>query len=164
MKILQRKNVHVPRHAYAPVAVTVAGVGIIAICVLSLFLLMGDLGLSSLGGWIGSSAQSWDSTLVLLAALLLLCIQIRCGVAILSGFNWGRWVYVICQGLGSFYMLLASLGDFLPDIFHFSGETQWQILHQLFMQKLPEMMVIFLLFAPRRSRRYFQRRALDAAE
>lgn len=161
LNILQRKTETATRSGHAPVAVTVAGIGIISICVLSVFLLMGDLGLNSLGGWIGSSAEAWDSTLVLLAALLLICVEVRCGVAILYGQNWGRWGYVACQALVTLYMLMASFWGFLPDIFHISGETRWEIFHQLLMQKLPEAMVIVLLFAPRRSRRFFQRRPLS---
>lgn len=80
-------------------------------------MLLWDLGLSSFGGWIGSSAESWDSTLVLLAALVILCFEVRCGVAVMAGKNWGRWGYLIGQGVISGYMLLAHFSDFLPDIF-----------------------------------------------
>ena len=143
--------------SHAPVAVMVAGIGIIATCVLSFLMLIQDLGLSSLGGWIGSSAESWDSTLVLLSAVLIVCIEVRCGVATLTGLNWGRWGFVICQGVVSLYMVMASFWDFLPDIFHISGESRWEILHHLVVQKLPDIMVIVLLFVPHRSRRFFQR-------
>lgn len=155
--MLQSKKTLVAQGNYAPVAVTVAGIGIIATCVLSLVMLLWDLGLSSFGGWIGSSAESWDSTLVLLAALVILCFEVRCGVAVIAGKNWGRWGYLLAQGAISGYMLLASFSDFLPDIFHFSGETSWDVLHQFATQRLPDVLVIFLLFVPHRSRRYFQR-------
>ncbi|MGK2889391.1 MAG: YbjO family protein [Candidatus Malihini olakiniferum] len=59
-------------------------------------MLMWDLGLSSFGGWIGSSPESWDSTLVLLAALVILCIEVRCGVAVMAENNWECWGYLIC--------------------------------------------------------------------
>ncbi|MGL9733624.1 MAG: YbjO family protein [Symbiopectobacterium sp.] len=70
--MLQSKKTLVAQGNYAPVAVTVAGIGIIATCVLSLVMLLWDLGLSSFGGWIGSSVESWDSALVLLTALVIL--------------------------------------------------------------------------------------------
>lgn len=135
----------------------VAGIGIIAIRILGIFLLIGELGLASLGGWIGSSAQAWDSTLVLLAALVIVCVEVRCGVAVLSGLNWGRWCYAGCQGVVTLYMMLASFCHFLPDIFHISGETPMEILRHLAAQQLPDILVLALLFLPRRSRRFFLR-------
>lgn len=80
--MLPSKKTLVAQGNYATVALTVAGIGIIATCLLSLVMLLWDLGLSSFGGWIGSSAESWDSTLMLLAALVILCFEVRCGVAV----------------------------------------------------------------------------------
>ncbi|WP_246856740.1 YbjO family protein [Brenneria corticis] len=152
-----RKKEIAQRKAYAPVPVMVAGIAIIATRLLGVLLLAWELGLSELGGWIGSSAQSWDATLVLLLSLVIVCAEVRCGFAVLTGANWGRWGYVICQCLVALYMLLASVSEYFPAIFHISGDSHTAVLHQLLLQKIPDLLVIFLLFFPRRSRRFFTR-------
>ncbi|MBJ7220490.1 MULTISPECIES: YbjO family protein [unclassified Brenneria] len=143
--------------AYAPVPVMVAGIAIIATRFLGVLLLVWELGLSGLGDWIGSSAQSWDSTLIFLLSLVVVCAEVRCGFAVLTGANWGRWGYVICQCLVVPYMLLASVSDYFPAIFHITGDDHVAVLHQLLLQKIPDLLVIVLLFLPRRSRRFFTR-------
>ncbi|PWC18664.1 DUF2593 domain-containing protein [Brenneria roseae subsp. roseae] len=145
------------RKVYAPVPVMVAGIAIIATRFLGILLLIWELGPSGLGGWIGNSAEAWDSTLVLLLSLIIICIEIRCGFVVLSGDNWGRWGYVLCQCLVTLYLLFASLSEFLPAIFHISGENNTAVLHQLMLQKIPDFLVIVLLFLPRRSKRFFLR-------
>ncbi|MFC3395901.1 YbjO family protein [Brenneria rubrifaciens] len=145
------------RNIYAPVPVMVAGIAIIATRFLGILLLIWELGPSELGGWIGTNAESWDSTLVLLLSLVIVCIEIRCGFAVLSGIGWGRWGYVVCQCLVTLYLLLASLSEFLPAIFHISGDDNTAVLHQLMLQKIPDFLVIVLLFLPRRSKRFFLR-------
>ncbi|GAB7195541.1 hypothetical protein OS11_18130 [Dickeya oryzae] len=71
----------------------VAGWAIIATRCLGIVLTISELGWSGFGGWLSSSAKQWDSTLVLLAALLVVCLEIRCGFAVLSGLNWGALVF-----------------------------------------------------------------------
>ncbi|WP_258570115.1 YbjO family protein [Dickeya zeae] len=145
------------RGVFAPVAVMVAGWAIIATRCLGIVLTISELGWSGFGGWLSSSARQWDSTLVLLAALVVVCLEIRCGFAVLSGLNWGRWCFLITQCLVTVYMLTASLVEFLPPIFHVSGDGIGEILHHLLMQRLPDFLLILLLFLPRRSQRFFTR-------
>ncbi|ACX87741.1 DUF2593 family protein [Pectobacterium parmentieri] len=145
------------RKVYAPVPVMVAGIAIIATRLLGIVLLVWELGLSDLSGWIGSTSEAWDSTLVVLLALVIVGVEIRCGFAVLAGANWGRWGYVACQGLVVCYLLLASLSEFMPAIFHISGENNAAVLHQLLLQKIPDLLVMALLFLPRRSKRFFLR-------
>lgn len=145
------------RKVYAPVPVMVAGTAIIATRFLGVLLLIWELGPSDLGGWIGLSAEAWDSTLVLLLSFIIVCIEIRCGFAVLAGVNWGRWGYIVCQCLVTLYLLLASMSEFLPSIFHISGENNTAVLHQLLIQKIPDLLVIVLLFFPHRSKRFFLR-------
>ncbi|QTF10734.1 YbjO family protein [Brenneria izadpanahii] len=135
----------------------VAGIAIIAIRFLGVLLVVWELGLSELGGWIASSIQTWDSSLILLLSLIIVYTEIRCGLAVLAGANWGRWGYVICQCLVVLYMLLASVSEYFPAIFHISGDNHIAVLHQLLLQKIPDLLVIALLFLPRRSRRFFLR-------
>ncbi|RLM27300.1 hypothetical protein BIY29_03515 [Brenneria alni] len=156
-EILDRKKEVIQRKAYAPVPIMVAGIAIIATRFVGVLLLVWELGLSGLGDWVGSSAQSWESTLVLLLSMVIVCAEIRCGFAVLTGANWGRWGYVACQCLVVLYMLLASVSEYFPAIFHISGENNAAVLHQLLLQKIPDLLVIFLLFFPRRSRRFFTR-------
>ncbi|TCV09160.1 uncharacterized protein DUF2593 [Samsonia erythrinae] len=145
------------RKVYAPVPVMVAGIAIIATRLLGMVLLVWELGLSDLSGWIGSSARAWDSTLVLLLSLVIVGVEIRCGFAVLAGSNRGRWGYVACQAVVASYLLLASLSEFMPAIFHISGENNAAVLHQLLLQKIPDLLVMVLLFLPRRSKRFFLR-------
>ncbi|WP_315707704.1 YbjO family protein [Brenneria uluponensis] len=141
----------------APVAVMVAGTAIIATRCVSVFLIVGELGLSGLLGWLRHSAETWDSTLILLAAVLVICVEIRCGFAVLAGINWGRWCYLACQCLVTLLMAIALLADVLPPIFHFHGDGHAAMLNQLLLQKVPDFLVILLLFIPRRSQRFFLR-------
>ncbi|MCG8708982.1 DUF2593 family protein [Brenneria sp. 4F2] len=133
----------------------VAGIAIIALRFLGILLLVWELGLDELGGWIAISVQAWDSTVILLLSLLVIGLEIRCGLAVLTGANWGRWGYVICQCLVMLYMLLASLGDYFPSIFSIPADSNAVVLHQLLLQHIPDLLVIALLFFPRRSRRFF---------
>jgi hypothetical protein len=55
-------------------------------------------------------------------------------------------------------MLLASFDWFGPRIFRFNVETQGEFLYALLMQKIPDMLVLLLLYVPASSRRYFSRR------
>ncbi|MGK2960168.1 MAG: YbjO family protein [Candidatus Malihini olakiniferum] len=61
----------------------------------------------------------------------------------------------MCQELVSAYTLLAYFSNFLPDIFHFSSDIIWDVLHQFAIQHLPDVLVIFLLFMPHCNSRFF---------
>ncbi|MEH0017856.1 YbjO family protein, partial [Citrobacter portucalensis] len=50
----------------------------------------------------------------------------------------------------------ASLGYGYPELFSIAGESRREILHTLVMQKLPDMLVLLLLFVPASSRRFFR--------
>ena len=54
------------------------------------------------------------------------------------------------------YLWAASLGYGYPELFSIAGESKREILRALFMQKLPDMLVLFLLFIPASSRRFFR--------
>ncbi|CAI1521932.1 Inner membrane protein ybjO [Serratia quinivorans] len=142
----------------APVPVMVAGTAMVAIKCISVLLLLGELGGDGAQEFVSTSAQAWDSTLIFLAGLLLLCLQISCGFAVMRGRNWGRWGYVACQCLVVGYLLLATIGSFLPEVFTVEGETSSQILHVLILQKIPDVVILALLFVPATSRHYFAAR------
>ena len=90
--------------------------------------------------------------------LMLLCLQISCGFAVMRGRNWGRWGYVVCQCIVVLYLLLATIGSVFPEVFTVEGETSGQILHVLILQKIPDVVILALLFVPTASRRFFAAR------
>ncbi|WP_192456864.1 YbjO family protein [Musicola keenii] len=143
------------RSAFAPVAVMVAGIAIITTRCLRILLMVGELGVSEFVDWLSNSAREWDTTLVLLGALVIVSLEIRCGFAVLSGINWGRWCFLAAECLVTVYMLMASMVDFLPPVFHIGGGTTGEILNNLLLQQLPDALLILLLFVPRRSQRFF---------
>ncbi|CAI0996549.1 Inner membrane protein ybjO [Serratia rubidaea] len=140
-----------------PVAVLIAGTAMVAIKCISILLLLGELGLSGLQEFVSTSAQAWDSTLIFLAGIVMLCLQIYCGFAVIRGKNGGRWGYVLCQALVVGYLLLATIGSVFPEVFTVDGETNTQIMHTLILEKIPDMVILGLLFLPAASRRYFAR-------
>ncbi len=139
----------------APVPVMVAGTAMVAIKCISVVLLLGELGVDGAQEFVSTSAQAWDSTFIFLAGLMLLCLQISCGFAVMRGRNWGRWGYVACQGIVVLYLLLATIGSVFPEVFTVEGETSGQILHVLILQKIPDAVILALLFVPAASRRFF---------
>ena len=50
----------------------------------------------------------------------------------------------------------ASLGYGYPELFSIPGESKREIFHSLMLQKLPDMLILMLLFVPSTSRRFFQ--------
>ena len=95
-------------------------------------------------------------TLVFLGSLVLLFIEIYCAFSLVKGRNWARWVYLLTQIIASVYLWAASLGYGYPELFSIAGESRREILHTLVMQKLPDMLVLLLLFVPASSRRFFR--------
>lgn len=139
----------------APVPVMVAGTAMVAIKCISVVLLLGELGVDGAQEFVSTSAQAWDSTFIFLAGLMLLCLQISCGFVVMRGRNWGRWGYVACQCIVVLYLLLATIGSVFPEVFTVEGETSGQILHVLILQKIPDAVILALLFVPAASRRFF---------
>ncbi len=142
----------------APVPVMVAGTAMVAIKCISVVLLLGELGVDGAQEFVNTSAQAWDSTFIFLAGLMLLCLQISCGFAVMRGRNWGRWGYVACQCIVVLYLLLVTIGSVFPEVFTVEGETSGQILHVLILQKIPDAVILALLFVPAASRRFFTAR------
>ena len=100
--------------------------------------------------------QTWNLTLVFLGSLVLLFIEIYCAFSLVKGRNWARWIYLLTQIIASAYLWAASLGYGYPELFSIAGESRREILHTLVMQKLPDMLVLLLLFVPASSRRFFR--------
>ncbi|ALV92867.1 MULTISPECIES: YbjO family protein [Pantoea] len=142
----------------APVAVMVAGIAIIATRCLSVLMLANELGYDEIANFVHRSAQAWDSTLIFIASQLIFLFELRCAFTLMRGSNRGRWGYVATQVIVLAYMLMASVGWIYPEIFSISGETNAQIVHHTLLQKVPDVMVLLMLFVPASSRAFFRGR------
>ncbi len=114
------------------------------------------LGVRGVMDFIHRSVQTWSLTLIFFASLVLLCIEFRCAFVILQGRAWGRWVFLLTQIIATGYLWAASLGWGYPELFSIAGGSRREIFHSLVMQKLPDLLVLSLLFIPARSRRFFR--------
>lgn len=149
---------HRPVLSEAPVAVSVAGIAIIVTRCLSVLMLANELGYAEIVNFVHRSAQAWDSTFIFIASQLIFLFELRCAFTLMRGSNHGRWGYVGTQVIVLFYMLMASMGWIYPEIFSISGESNAQIIHHTLLQKLPDVVVLMLLFLPVSSRVFFHKR------
>lgn len=149
---------HRPVLPEAPVAVSVAGIAIIVTRCLSVLMLANELGYAEIVNFVHRSAQAWDSTFIFIASQLIFLFELRCAFTLMRGSNRGRWGYVGTQVIVLFYMLMASMGWIYPEIFSISGESNAQIIHHTLLQKLPDVIVLMLLFLPVSSRIFFHKR------
>ncbi|CNI58703.1 YbjO family protein [Yersinia mollaretii] len=134
--------------ATTPVPVLIAGTAIIATQFLGVLLLVAELGWGGTSEFLDENLQSWDSALILVASILLLLLEIVCGVAVCRRQNWARWCYLLCQILIIFYLLIVSLDWLVLDVFRVEGDSGAEILHSLLLQKIPDVVIIGLLFFP----------------
>ncbi|WP_330983511.1 MULTISPECIES: YbjO family protein [Enterobacterales] len=148
------------RHSHAslnvPALVQVAALAIILIRALDLLMIFDLLGLRGLEDFVLRSVQTWTLTLVFLASLLLVFVEIGCAFSLVKGRNWARWVYLLTQVITTSYLWASSLGYGYPELFSIAGETKREIFRSLVMQKLPDLLVLLLLFVPAASRRFFR--------
>lgn len=148
------------RHSHAslnvPALVQVAALAIILIRILDLLMIFNLLGFHGAEEFVRRSVQTWALTLVFLASLLMLFIQIGCAFSMVRGRNWARWLYLLTQVVAVSYLWAASLGYGYPELFSIAGESKKEIFRSLIMQKLPDLLVLFLLFVPASSRRFFR--------
>ncbi|EAM7867734.1 DUF2593 family protein [Salmonella enterica] len=131
-----------------PTLVQVAAMAIILIRGLDVLMIMNTLGIRGMGEFIHRSVQTWSLTLVF--------VEIYCAFSLVKGRSWARWVYLATQIIVSGYLWAASLGYGYPELFSIAGESKRDILHSLVMQKLPDLLILFLLFIPAPSRRFFR--------
>ena len=138
-----------------PALVQVAAFAIILIRALDLLMILNLLGLQGLNEFIHRSVQTWNLTLVFLGSLALVFIEIWCAFSLVKGRNWARWVYLLTQIIGRRLPCgRASLGYGYPELFSIPGESKREIFHSLVMQKLPDLLVLTLLFVPANCRRF----------
>ncbi len=86
----------------------------------------------------------------------LVFIEIWCAFSLVKGRNWARWIYLLTQIIAAGYLWAASLGYGYPELFSIPGESKREIFHSLVMQKLPDLLVLTLLFVPANCRRFFR--------
>lgn len=145
------------RAQQAPVPVMIAGQAIIATRCISVLLLVNELGYDGIADFIHRSAQAWDSTLIFVASQMLFFIELRCALTLMRGSRRGRLLYALSQAIVLIYLWTASVGWIYPEIFSISGANNLEIFHRLVMHKLPDLLVLLLLFIPASSRQFFQR-------
>lgn len=141
----------------APVPVIIAGQAIIATRCLSVLLLANELGYDGIADFIHRSAQAWDSTLIFIASQMIFFIELRCALTLMRGSRRGRLVYLLTQLIVLCYLWTASIGWIYPEIFSISGANNLEIFHRLILHKMPDLLVLLLLFLPASSRQFFQR-------
>ncbi len=151
-----RKSRHSHARLNVPALVQVAALAIILIRCLDLLMLFNMLGVRGVGEFIHRSVQTWNLTLVFFASLVLVFVEIYCAFSLARGRNWARWVYLLTQVIATGYLWAASIGYGYPELFSIAGESKREIFRSLVMQKLPDLLVLFLLFIPASSRRFFR--------
>ncbi|MCE0799886.1 YbjO family protein [Buttiauxella sp. A2-C1_F] len=151
-----RKRSQTQAKLNAPTLVLVAAIAILSTRVLDLMLLFNMLGVRGVIDFVHRSVQTWNLTLIFLGSLVMLCIELRCAFVIMKGRNWGRWVFLATQVIAVAYLWSASLGWGYPELFSIPGESKREIFRSLMTQKLPDLLVLFLLFIPTRSRLFFK--------
>jgi hypothetical protein len=139
-----------------PALVQVAALAIILIRALDLLMIFNLLGLNGLEEFVHRSVQTWTLTLIFLASLLMVFVEIWCAFSLVKGRNWARWLYLFTQIIATGYLWAASLGYGYPELFSIAGESKREIFRSLMMQKLPDLLVLLLLFVPAASRRFFR--------
>lgn len=139
-----------------PALVQVAALAIIMIRCLDLLMIFNTLGIRGVGEFIHRSVQTWNLTLVFLGSLVLVFVEIYCAFSLVKGRNWARLIYLLSQIIATGYLWAASLGYGYPELFSIPGESKREIFRTLMMQKLPDLLVLSLLFVPPASRRFFR--------
>lgn len=158
MSEVLREGKGIPESSSVPVAVLVAGIAIIATRLLSVLLQIEEAGIEGITSFAYRSAQAWDSTLIFIASQLIFFFELRCAVALMRGKNWARWGFVVAEIVILFYMFCASMGWVYPELFSIKGQNSAQVIPLLMMQKLPDVVLIFLLFVPAHCRQFFRQR------
>lgn len=139
-----------------PAFVAVAAIAIVTTRCLDLLLLFNLLGVRGVLDLMHRSVQTWSLTLIFFSSLIMLGMEMRCAFVILKGQTWGRWIYLGTQVIAVIYLWAASLGWGYPELFSIPGESKGEIFRSLMLQKLPDFLVLFLLFVPSQSRLFFK--------
>lgn len=139
-----------------PTCILIAAIGIITTRCLDVVLLCHMLGFSGMTDFLSRSMATWALRLILFSSIIMLVVEFYCAAAIIKGCNWGRWVFLGTQFIAAGYLWAASLGIGYPELFSIAGETQQEILHSLVIQKLPDLLILFLLFIPSPTRLFFR--------
>ncbi|AGN87910.1 MULTISPECIES: YbjO family protein [Enterobacteriaceae] len=139
-----------------PALVQVAAIAIIMIRCVDVLMILNLLGWRGLLDFVQRSAQTWSLTLVFLGSLFLVFVEILCAFSVVKGRRWARWLYLATQMVATGYLWAASLGYGYPELFSIAGGSRREIFQALVMQKLPDLLVLFLLFVPAPSRRFFR--------
>lgn len=139
-----------------PALVQVAALAIIMIRGLDVLMIFNTLGVRGIGEFIHRSVQTWSLTLVFLSSLVLVFIEIWCAFSLVKGRRWARWAVSVDTNHSRKLLVGGLAGVGYPELFSIPGESKREIFHSLMLQKLPDMLILMLLFVPSTSRRFFQ--------
>ncbi|MDF7681314.1 YbjO family protein [Enterobacteriaceae bacterium ESL0689] len=139
-----------------PALIQVAAFAIILNRGIDLIMIVNHLGINGIEEFIHRSVQTWTLTGVFLASLSLVFTEIWCAFALIKGRNLARWILLLTQIIITGYLWAASLGYGYPELFSIAGESKREILHSLLLQKLPDILVLVLIFVPAPCRRFFR--------
>ncbi|MFZ4831990.1 YbjO family protein [Rouxiella sp. Mn2063] len=143
------------KSVFIPVPVMVGATVIIATRLLEFVLILNLLGVDGVVEFIRACSATWFNSLILLASLLIVMIECQCAFAMTRARNWGRKAFIICQITVICYLLLASFEWFVPKIFLLEPDEQGHFINDLLLQKIPDILVLLLLYLPASSRRFF---------
>lgn len=156
MVILKKQRIPHAR-LNTPTFVLIAAIGIVTTRCLDVVLLIDMLGISGIKEFIHRGMQTRSLQVIFFGSMGMLALELCCALALARGRNWGRWIFLCTQIIATGYLWSASLGYGYPELFSVPGETRQEILRSLVMQKLPDFVVLFLLFVPPRTRLFFRR-------
>ena len=94
-----------------------------------------------------TAAPGRDSTLIFRQSDYLF-IELRSALTLMRGSRRGRATYLITRAIVLLYLWAASMGWIYPEIFSLSGAGSIDILHNLLLHKMPDLLVLALLFCP----------------
>lgn len=139
----------------APVAVMIAGIALITIRCLDVVLLFNSFGIAGMHRFVSNSSHAWDLTGLFLVRLTMVFIEIRCGFGVMRALSWTRWCYLGCQILSTLYLIFSTWRSFCPEMFMLPANTAGQIGYQVLMLKLPDLIILALLFGAPSSSWFF---------
>ncbi|MGQ7790435.1 YbjO family protein [Shigella flexneri] len=115
---------------------------------LDVLMIFNTLGVRGIGEFIHRSYNA-DLTLVFLSSLVLVFVECWCRVFTGERASLGALAISADTNHRRSYLWAASLGYGYPELFSIPGESKREIFHSLMLQKLPDMLILMLLFFPR---------------
>ncbi|MEG3132881.1 DUF2593 family protein [Rouxiella sp. T17] len=143
--------------AFIPVPVMVGASAIVATRLLEFVLLFDAYGYVGIKELLSVSSESWFNSFIMLAGLLILLLECQCAYAMMRGRRWSRRLFFGCQLLTVIYLFCASEEWIGPMLFRLDIDSTPQLMAELLQRRLPDLLVLGLIYLPAGSRRFFNR-------